>query len=111
VTECGHPNAPGHAFCTTCGQPLLVQRCRCGFACGADDQFCGRCGTSLAKATAKETEAGPTQRQGRYSLRHFLDLQPQVEPAKALVPGKMIQDDIRSLVASFRKRKAKHEAL
>lgn len=68
---CHHSNPAGYVFCSSCGQALDYQQCRCGFICAADALYCGRCGHSL---TATETTGDDTAAVSAVEHRYDLDL-------------------------------------
>ena len=65
---CHHPNPAGYVFCSTCGQTLNHQRCRCGFVYAEDAFYCGRCGHSLITVEADDKLIAASAVTHRYDL-------------------------------------------
>ncbi len=103
--SCQHSNPPGYAFCATCGEPLPHVRCRCGFAAGVTDAFCGRCGAALVLASEPGQERVVMDADRRFDLERLAE---QAAQEKQFLDtthrARVTQDDIRKLLAKRRKK-------
>lgn len=100
--SCPHSNPAGYAFCGACGESLPHARCRCGFAAGVNDAYCGRCGAALV------TVEGATR---AMDADHRFDLELLAKQAaqenqflETTHKARVTQDDIRKLLAKRRKK-------
>ena len=104
--SCLHENPAGYAFCVTCGEPLSVARCRCGFMCSTGDAYCGRCGNKLDNhpvAGNSPVQAG-TDKDGRFDLARMLSQAHEEDKILETYRARVTQDDIRKLLAKRRRR-------
>ncbi|MDD5227307.1 MAG: zinc ribbon domain-containing protein [Methylococcales bacterium] len=89
---CQHPNPVGYVFCSTCGQSLEHQRCRCGFVCAGDALYCGRCGHLLSMVETDDELTVASAVEHRYNLDLLVKL------ANALHTNKRVKIDVSKVV-------------
>ncbi|MDQ3894731.1 MAG: AAA family ATPase, partial [Actinomycetota bacterium] len=91
-SSCGHENAPGQRFCTSCGASLGGECPTCGSANPPGSRFCGSCGAVLERAPARQ--AGEERRLATVlfaDISEFTHLSEQKDPEdlRAIVDGCM----------------------
>lgn len=103
--SCSHSNPPGFAFCGTCGEILEHVRCRCGFAAGTNDAFCGRCGAGLVKSETLARQNAIIDADHRFDLELLAEQAAQENKVlESTHKARVSQDDIRKLLAKRRKK-------
>lgn len=104
---CQHDNPPGYRFCAICGAPIPHTLCRCGFAGGASDLYCGQCGDKLAETTrpAENAHTPAVDADNRFNLEQMVALAAKENQYLETLKTHVTQEDIRKLLAK-RKRKA-----
>jgi hypothetical protein len=100
---CSHTNPPGYAFCAVCGQALTIHRCACGFVCGKQDKYCGRCGTMLDADAVSQRQTPQLRQSGHYDLAVLQEVASKALQRPGGAKTKVDQDDIRQLLAAMKK--------
>jgi len=70
--KCGAENSAGHAFCSTCGQPLEVVCQTCNTPNESGNKFCFNCGAPLATEEVAKSDAGVSE--GAVAERRFVSV-------------------------------------
>ncbi len=105
MSNCGHDNRPGSAFCEVCGAAQNVVRCRCGNPCSELAHYCTSCGQPLSETMTSAVCAAETP--SHVMLSQVLELLSQGASTAVNSSAKVNQDDIADMFNAFSKREKK----